>query len=119
MPTSSSSRPGRRPDPSVAARWQQLLQRFDQSGLSIPDFCAQDGLSVRSFYAWRRRLSGRPPTAPQPRPAPHFLPVQVLPAAAPASIELVLPGGTVLRLSPGCDLAFVRSVVESLGGASC
>jgi hypothetical protein len=119
MSTSSSSSPGRRSDPGVGARWQEQLQRFEQSGLSVADFCAQHGLGLRSFYAWRRRLRGQPPTSDQPQPAPHFLPVQVSPVAAAAPVELVLPHGLVLRLSPGCDLDLVRSVVESLGGASC
>jgi len=118
MPTSSSSRPGRRPDPSVRARWQQQLQRFDQSGLSASAFCARHRLSLPSFYSWRRRLR-HTQTSDQPQPAPHFVPVHLLPAAAPAPVELLLPAGAVLRLTPRCDLAFVRSLVESLGGASC
>jgi hypothetical protein len=39
--------------------------------------------------------------------------------AAPAPVELVLPGGVVLRLAPGCDLDFVRTLVAALGGRPC
>jgi transposase len=106
-----SSRSGRRPDPAVHTLWQQRLLRFERSGLSVTAFCDREGVSTPSFYAWRRRLRCAAPDGPR------FLPVQVLPVAAP--IELVLPGGAVLRLSSGCDLAFVRALVDSLGGAPC
>jgi hypothetical protein len=67
--SSSSSLPGRRCDPGVGTRWQEQLQRFEPSGLSVAAFCAQYGLAVRSFYFWRCRLRGQPPTADQPQPA--------------------------------------------------
>jgi hypothetical protein len=31
----------------------------------------------------------------------------------------VLPTGAILRLTPGADLAWVRSLVAALGGAPC
>jgi hypothetical protein len=122
MPATSSARPGRRPDPALRNLWQQRLLRFERSGLSAAAFCAQERLSVPSFYAWRRRLRHQAPAA-TPRAGPttgdaaRLVPVRLLPAAAP--VELVLPSGAVLRLAPGCDLAFVRSLVESLGGNPC
>jgi hypothetical protein len=43
--------------------------------------------------------------------------VRLSPPAAP--VELVLAGGAVLRLTPGCDLNWVRALVAALGGAPC
>jgi transposase len=119
MSATVSSRPGRRPDPTLRALWDQRLRRFDHSDQSAADFCSEQGLSLPSFYAWRRRLRGSgPPDAPAANAdGPRFLPITLLPAAA--AIELVLPTGTVLRVTPGCDLAFLRSLVASLGGVSC
>ena len=51
------------------------------------------------------------------QPGPRLLPV-TLPPSTPA-IELVLSTGAVLRLSPGCDLAWVRSLVAALGDPPC
>ena len=48
---------------------------------------------------------------------PPLLPVRLQPPAP--AVELVLASGAVLRLPPGCDLAWVRSLVAALGGASC
>jgi transposase len=114
MLATTSSRPGRRPDPAIRTLWQQRLLRFQRSGLSVSAFCDREGISTPSFYVWRRRLRNAAPAATD---APRFLPVRVLAAAAP--VELVLPGGAVLRLTSDCDLAFVRSLVASLGGAPC
>jgi hypothetical protein len=36
--------------------WQGLLSRFAGSGLSVADFCAQEGISDTSFHRWRGRL---------------------------------------------------------------
>ena len=122
MPASQSPRIGRRPDPALEALWQQRLLRFERCGLSISAFCDREGVSTPSFYAWRRRLS-HPPAEPVVRPAlppadaARLVPVHVLSGAAP--VEILLPGGIVLRLAPGCDPDFVRELVEALGGRSC
>lgn len=113
MSETPSLRPGRRPDPNVHAQWQQRLLRFEQANQNAADFCAAEGVSLPSFYAWKPRLrQPTPPAAEQPR----LLPVQVRPAAG---VELLLPNGPVLRLPPGCDLDFVRSLVAALGGEPC
>ena len=118
MPAPSSERPGRRPDPALADLWRQRFQRFEHSGLSAVAFCAKEGVSTATFYAWRQRL--RQQNAGQVGPADgatRLVPVRLLPAAAP--VEVVLPGGLVLRLTPGCDIDFVRALVATLGERPC
>lgn len=111
--------PRRLPRSRAATRqaWVERLARFPHAGLSPAQFCAREGVSLPSFYAWRRRLAAAPAPPPGPDSGPRLLPVR-LPAPG-AAVELVLPGGAVLRLPPGCDLAWVRSLVEALGGAPC
>jgi len=94
--------------------WHQRLERFASSGLSVAAFCRSEHLGIQSFYYWRRRLSAPPPC---PAESPRLLPVHLLPAGPP--VEIVLPGGAILRLQPGCDLAFVRSLLDALGSRSC
>jgi hypothetical protein len=96
-------------DSATHRLWHQRLERFAHSGLSIAAFCRREGVSQPSFYAWRRRLGEN---------SPRFLPVRVIPPAA-APVEVLLPSGCVLRLSPGCELAWVRDLLEVLGVSSC
>jgi transposase len=102
------------------AAWTERLARFPASGLTPAQFCAQQGVSLPSFYAWRRRLAAQA-AATEPgsddAPGPRLLPVRLPPTNA--AVELVLPSGAVLRLAPGCDLAFVRALLQALGGAPC
>jgi transposase len=102
--------------------WVDRLTRFPLSGLTPAQFCAIEAVSLPSFYAWKRRLAAEATTsATQPSHAvdlgPRLLPVRLQQPAA--AIELVLPTGAVLRLPPGCDTAWVRSLVTALGEAPC
>jgi transposase len=122
MPVPSSVRPGRRPDPALDDLWRQRLLRFERSGLSAVAFCAKEGVSAPSFYAWRRRLRHQPAEHAARKDQPpadvaRLVPVRILPTTAP--VELVLPGGAVLRLTSGCDLDFVRLLIASLGERPC
>jgi hypothetical protein len=108
------------PRPRAAARqaWTERLARFSASGLRPAEFCAAEGVSLPSFYSWKRRLvAGGTSPAAEPLgdtpPPPRLLPVRL--PCAPTPLELVLPGGAVLRIPPGSDLAFVRSLLAALG----
>lgn len=84
--------------------WRGMLRRFRSSGLSVREFCEQQGLSMPSFYGWRRTLAARDEAAV------HFVPVQVTPPpqaltadGAAGAMELVLSAGRRLRIGPGFD----------------
>src|SRR5262245_31725848 len=109
---SSSSRPCRRPDPATRLRWQQRLQRFRHSGLSVAYFCDREGISTASFYTWRRRLQ-QDPASPD-ADTPRLVPVRVVTPPASAPVELLLPSGLVLRLPPDTDLAWLRQLLALL-----
>jgi hypothetical protein len=109
--------PGRRPDPATRQRWQQCLDRFRTSGLTVADFCEREGISTASFYAWRRRFEAGP--APAAADAPRLVPVRFVAPPASAPVELLLPSGVVLRLSPDTDLAWLRQLLPVLGVAPC
>ena len=115
MPSAPS--PGRRPDPATRQRWQQRLERFRCCGLTVPAFCDREGISSASFYAWRRRLQHDP--APPASDALRLVPVRIAAPAAGAPAELLLPSGCVLRLSPDCDLAWLRQLLSLLGISPC
>src|SRR5436309_7324485 len=102
--------------------WLDRLARFPSSGLTVAQFCAIEAVSVPSFYSWKRRLAAEANACPTPQDqggerGPRLLPVRLqLPTPA---VELVLSTGAVLRLPPGCDLAWVRALAAALGGPAC
>jgi hypothetical protein len=94
--------------------WAERLQRFADSGLSVAAFCRRESVSCQACYYWKLKLL-RHDHVPDADP-PRLLPVRLKDAAP---VEIALPNGCVLRLAPGCDLDFVRSVVGALGGEPC
>ena len=99
---------------AIRQAWVERLDRFATSGLSVIAFCRSEAVSCHAFYYWKHKLAAE--TAPANDPH-RLLPVRLLGQSSP--VEVVLPSGPVLRLAPDCDLAFVRSLVAALGGASC
>jgi hypothetical protein len=111
--------------PSRAATrevWLDRIARYPLSGLTPAQFCAIEAVSLPSFYAWKRRLAAEIPSPDAERDpgvgrGPRLLPVRL--ASPGGTPELVLASGAVLRLPAGCDLAWVRSLVEALGELPC
>ena len=94
----------RTPDPKVHEIWRDRIGRQQASGLTIAQFCAQEGIARSKFHAWKRRfhLMGPPDQCPT-LPAPStFLPltVRLLQRAGdqPLPIEAELPNGIRLRI---------------------
>lgn len=108
--------PKRIPDLALEQLWRSRLDRFRHSGLSVRAYCARERLRETAFYFWRRQIAQR--DARRPADPPAFLPVQVVPAAAPP-LEVVLPDGHVVRVPPGFDPALLRAVLAALEGAPC
>jgi hypothetical protein len=94
----------RTPDPQLHATWRDRIDRQQASGLTIAQFCAQEGVARSKFHAWKRRFRlmahlDQCPALPTPS---TFLPVTVrlLERAAdqPLFIEADLPNGIRLRI---------------------
>jgi hypothetical protein len=124
----------------AAAEWAVLIDQWRQSGLSLPAFCKQRGLSRGTMQNWvykpglklavenARRASEtrrRSPvvTVALPTPPPAFLPVRFAGTIPPppepknhAALEVVLSGGRRIVVSPGFDPETLRRVVAALEG---
>jgi hypothetical protein len=64
--------------PATHQRWQQRLERFQRSCLTVAAFCGREGIFAASFYTWRRRLHHA--IAPTAADNPRLVP---LPASEP------------------------------------
>src|SRR4051794_13853202 len=108
---------GKPRDPKLERRWRDLIARWKRSGISIGDFCVNQGVSASSFYSWKRELASRDQTVtPTTTPVPTFVPVRVAPAAA---IEVVLTSGVVVRVPVGADPLTVAQLVAALEATPC
>lgn len=134
-------------NPMKVAEWSDRLERFEDSGQPVTQFCISEGVSQPSFYQWKKRLGvinrvrgGQPKRTRKSSRAENparggrsksaFTSVQLTPAPG-------LQQSTMIRLANGVEIELgnnlrvvelvVRSVVEQVlpgtasrtGGASC
>src|SRR5215471_2505166 len=91
---------GRARDERKERLWRRWIGEWQTSGLSARAFCQRRGLTVASFYAWRRVLQRRDAEKAA------FVPVQVVADPVPTqagALEVVLTDGRTVRVSPGFD----------------
>ena len=100
--------------------WQERLERFKASGLSIDEFCLQEGVSRSTYYRWVDQLkSGVPESLQAERDARErtesgqaaFVPITL--KASP--IEIELPNGGVVRLPLGVGQVVLVEVIRAVG----
>jgi transposase-like protein len=124
---------GRERDAAKWEAWRQRLEEFDRGTVTVSEFCQRLGVSMATFYQWRRKL--RPTVTAEPRldtgtveSQPHtaatgrktkgrratqpfrFLPVEI---RAASQVEVLLNGGTRL-LVPSHDAQAIRTVLIAL-----
>jgi hypothetical protein len=120
---------GKGHDRSKEQYWRKLIQRQGDTGESIARFCARQGVPVHQFYWWRRTLQKRDRLSSADRGSRGvatgevaskgeadplaFLPVR-LPFSIGVPIEVVHPGGCVLRVPIGFDLLSLQRILASL-----
>ena len=86
--------------------WAERIAARQRSGMSVKQFCKEQGLTECSFYAWRKRLQKKEPV--------RFALVDRGAARQEAAVELVLATGERLRISAGVDGATLRTVLDAL-----
>jgi transposase-like protein len=99
------------PEQKAAAKsdqWRDRLAEQERSGLSVKQFCQQQGVTEYSFYAWRKRLRN----AGQVRFA--LVERGAQPAIGEFALELMLANGDRLRIGAGVDAKTLGTVLEVL-----
>ncbi|HZY89816.1 MAG TPA: hypothetical protein VFE78_33650 [Gemmataceae bacterium] len=107
---------GRARDERKERQWRRWIGEWQASGLSVRAFCDRRGLTVASFYAWRRVLERRAAEKAA------FVPVQVVADAVPTqtnALEVVLTDGRTVRVATGFDAATLRQLLAVLEGRPC
>ena len=90
--------------------WRERITEQERSGVSVPRFCEEQGLTEQSFYVWRKRLRKQQPM--------RFALVETGPArqqrATELDLELVLATGERLRIGADVDPTALRRVLAAL-----
>ena len=99
------------------AFWRGIVAEHEASGLPVRAFCRQRQVGEHSFYMWRRRLESEPTPPPAAAAPVRFALVEArgTSSAVPGTgVEVVLPTGERVRITPGTDAATVRLVLGIL-----
>ena len=100
--------------------WQERLDSFKASGLSVDEFCLQEGVSRSTYYRWVDQLKDGMPKEMVAEKAARkkaesgeaaFVPITL--KASPVEIEL--PNGGVVRLTLGVGQAVLVEVIRAAG----
>lgn len=100
--------------------WQQRLESYRESGLSIEVFCLQEGVSRSTFHRWAKQLRDGIPESLREEQTERekaetgeavFLPITL--KASPVEIEL--PNGGIVRLPLGVGQAVLVEVIRAAG----
>jgi transposase-like protein len=92
--------------------WREIVQRQEQSGLTVQDFCEREGLKAASLYGWRVRLRQGPAAkrssrqlstkAPAKKPSDQFIDLGAIDSSRVRfEVRLDLGGGVLLHLVRG------------------
>jgi hypothetical protein len=92
--------------------WQQVLDEYSQSGLTVKQFCAERSISIPSFYLWKRKLS-------TPVPTNTMVPVKLIGRIEPVPpshcVQIFTPAGFTVRFEstmPSDELMRVLHAIE-------
>jgi len=111
-------------------RYFELIQHQQESGLSVREFCSNEGIAPSTFYYWSKKLKrqtgkrdfiplivnpdGRSLTAHGYRKEKHRLNPSGQSTADGFLLEVVYPNGTIIRAGKDLELAQLRALVHLL-----
>lgn len=109
--------------------FKQLYQEYQESNLSVRDFCSNQALSPSTFYYWKKQLGNATQEEPD-----RFVPLifDSVPTEKPkhnkqvaittnqtdglsisqAPVELVFPNGTKMVIRENIDLRLLKSIIH-------
>ncbi|HYW97252.1 MAG TPA: transposase [Bacteroidales bacterium] len=107
------------------SRFLELIRLQQDSGLTVKEFCSNEGIVPSTFYYWKKKLqvtSGKN----------DFIPLIVKPSLSSQGnrntsrrdyqsdqltgdhvlLELVYPNGTLVRIKEDLDLTYLRALIH-------
>ena len=107
------------------SKFSELIRLQQDSGLTVKEFCSNEGIVPSTFYYWRKKLQGS-------RKENAFIPLIVKPSLSSQStkivsrrnylpaqstednilLELIYPNGTLLRVKKDLGLDQLRALIH-------
>ena len=100
-------------DVRLADEWRGRFARYAMSELTIAEFCIVEGVSVSSFYLWRKKLAKKSEYRQDAKiQRSVFAPVRLVtsPSVPAPLVTVQLPGGTRLEIPMSDCEAFERTI---------
>ena len=110
--------------------WRRQFARQQASNLTVGEFCRQLGVSVPTFYYWKKRASEAAPNVPARNSAQHrsrtttettdanvpsFMPVTILDPGAGTQLEIALANTCIVRLKGAVDASLLQAAIAAAG----
>jgi len=110
--------------------WRGQFHRHQKANLSVAEFCRQLGVSVTTFYYWKRRVHdasrtdspgvtvghrSRNPITSAGGAVLNFVPVSVLDPGAGTELEIELTNACVVRLRGVIDSPLLQAAITAAG----
>ena len=109
-------------------RFLELIRLHQDSGLTVREFCSNEGIAPSTFFYWKKKLQDSignkdfiplvvksqdsSHAAPDHRSTNHRdYPASKL-SDEHAKLELVFPNGTLLRIKDDLDLVHLRALIH-------
>jgi hypothetical protein len=97
--------------------WQEAIERQERSGLKVSAFCLKEGLKLRCFYYWRRKLRllsscGVNLCNPVSSPGGGF--IEIASSGASSGVRVVIGERVILEIDRGFDPSTLTSAVYCL-----
>jgi transposase-like protein len=111
--------------------WRRQLQRQQQSGMTVAEFCRRHGIQPVTFYSWKRRFqdNAAAPAASFPMPQPQakpltrgvppsdaaFVPLAIVDASGGGLLEIEFGNACTVRLKGTVDPRLLRVAIRAAG----
>jgi len=95
--------------PEKVQEWTHRLQRFEDSSLTVAEFCKAEHVSEQSYYHWKKKLRD---ASARLSPQSHFQAVRVSSARTAPNQPTLIQLGRGIQIELGNDLPVADLVVN-------
>ena len=93
------------------AQWAQVVSQCRGSGMSVRQWCQENGINISSYYKWQRKVYA----AAQAQQERSFVEVKPVQSAAVGGVVVTLRiAGAELDIHNGADATTVEAVLRAV-----